>query len=326
MRLKVYICALHAALFAILLALSPASAGQMSLLGAGKTGAAAVTYVGPMDAYVGTPYAFYSCARVATAALASTATTLCDIVATTGGAAVCTLRGTASGFVDLAGSYCAGTTPAAACAAASGGSCRVTKAYNQITPGTADVVNATLSEMPPLVFSTLNGLPAFTCASANTSRLLSSSTVTLAQPITYGTVARAVGTNTSAFIGSNSTPPGLDGGGGANIWQLTSDAVNILTQAATDNDFHFGMGLLTTSPNSFISIDGAAATTGNAGTNGYSAANISICRANGDSQNAEIMESMIWSSAANTSTNITAVNDNAHSTNGYCAANGCTFP
>src|SRR5258705_10092693 len=50
MRLKAYICALHAALFAFLLAICPAPAGQMSLLGAGKAsgGAAspAYTYLG----------------------------------------------------------------------------------------------------------------------------------------------------------------------------------------------------------------------------------------------------------------------------------------
>lgn len=44
MKLKAYICALHAALFAILLAVTPAGSGQMSLLGAGKASAGGASF------------------------------------------------------------------------------------------------------------------------------------------------------------------------------------------------------------------------------------------------------------------------------------------
>lgn len=106
----------------------------------------AATYQGPGDVVSGAT-AWGSCARVYNASLASTSTSLCDLVASTGGAAVCTLRGSSSGKVDLAASYCAGTTPSAACAAASGGSCKVSKVYDQIG-ATGGFVQATLANMP----------------------------------------------------------------------------------------------------------------------------------------------------------------------------------
>jgi hypothetical protein len=61
MKLRGYIAALHAALFAILLAVSPALAGSMTLMGAGKVGAAAVPF-----ALDGTP----ACVNGTSAALA----------------------------------------------------------------------------------------------------------------------------------------------------------------------------------------------------------------------------------------------------------------
>jgi hypothetical protein len=122
-----------------------AFAGSMMLMGAGKPPAAA-SYTGPGD-ITNTYLAWGSCAFVYKALLANMSTNMCDLVASTGGAAVCTLRGSASGAVDQSG-YCpGGLTPSAACAAASGGSCLVTKVYDQ-TGHSVDLLQATLSAMP----------------------------------------------------------------------------------------------------------------------------------------------------------------------------------
>src|SRR5690348_15562028 len=131
-------------LFCLLLLIGQANAQSLPLLGvSGGSIAVASSYQGPGDVVSGW-LAWGSCARVFTTAQASTSTNMCDLVATTGGAAVCTLRGSSTGFVDLAASYCAGTTPAAACAAASGGACRVSKVYNQVTGNaTGDWTQAT---------------------------------------------------------------------------------------------------------------------------------------------------------------------------------------
>src|SRR5258708_4464076 len=72
------------------------------------------TFQGPGNIVSGA-IAWQSCARVYNASLASTATSLCDLVDSAAPTVViCTLRGTTSGFVDLAGTYCTGSvTPAA---------------------------------------------------------------------------------------------------------------------------------------------------------------------------------------------------------------------
>ena len=101
-----------------------------------------VTYQGPGDVVSGA-VTFYSCARVLNASLASTSTNLCDLVSSSAPTVVlCTLRAAATGFADLS-AYCPGAlTPAATCAAATGGTCNISKAYNQVAPGTNDVVTA----------------------------------------------------------------------------------------------------------------------------------------------------------------------------------------
>ena len=81
--------------------LSPAAAFWQSRDSNYNVAISTVAYQGPGDVVSGAT-AWGSCARVYNASKASTSTSLCDLVAVTGGAVVCTLRGTASGFVDLA--------------------------------------------------------------------------------------------------------------------------------------------------------------------------------------------------------------------------------
>jgi len=153
----------------VLLSVSGALAGSLTLLGAGSPGGSGGgAYAGPGD--VTSFVVWGSVARVYNLASASTSTNLADLVATSGGAAVCTLRGSTSGFVDLASNYCAGTTPDIACFNAAGGTCSVSKLYDQTGNG-RHLTQATLSQMPVVLFgATINGYPAMVCTdSANTS-------------------------------------------------------------------------------------------------------------------------------------------------------------
>jgi hypothetical protein len=164
------------------------------------------SYTGPGDVASGASF-WASCARVYTAAQASTATSLCDLVAVTGGAAVCTLRGSSTGFVDLAASYCAGTTPAAACAAAAGGSCRVSKLYDQTGNG-LHPLQATLANMSDLAFSALNGLPALTFAGVSQAMVTAGSITSTGEPFAISRVSNRTGAFTAfgIVLGTADTP------------------------------------------------------------------------------------------------------------------------
>lgn len=298
--------------FAFLLSLCVSAQAQLSGGVGGFPGpgfAPTATYQGLGDVSTGWR-GYYSCAYVYSAAQASTSTNMCDLVAVTGGAAVCTLRGSSSGAVNLS-AYCPGSlTPSAACAAASGGSCLVSKAYNQINPGTDDVVSGgTLSQNPALTFSGLNSLPGMVCSSGAASRLLSGN-ITQAQPISLATVAVRTTVSSGAFIGSNtgSTITGLQGGS-SNAWSVLSGGTGP-TQAATDSSYHAGQALLSGASSS-ITIDGAAPTGASAGTGGWAATPISLCRANGVSLPGTIMESAVVGS--DKSADFSAINTNAHS-------------
>lgn len=300
-------------ILALWLAVAQAYAGSLTLLGAGNAGAAAAPYVGPGDIVSGAT-AWGSCARVYQVSQASTATSLCDLVAVTGGAAVCTLRGSATGFVDLAASYCAGTTPAAACAAASGGSCKVTKVYDQ-AGATGGWTQATLSTMPALTFSALNGLPGMTFASAS-NQFMVSGNITVAQPLTLiGVYKRTSGTTLSAILAN---------GGGANVNLGASSAVDTafmnagsaVTAGATDNQFHALIGVFNNASSSLV-VDGSA-TAGAAGATGFTAQGIRIGRhaTSGNSMDGLIMEVGAYAIAFN-ATQYGNMNTNMHNTNGY---------
>lgn len=114
---------------------TPASAGGGGYVGPGDTSVVATT-----------PYSWWGLRAVSASYAASTGN-IADLVAVTGGAAVCTLKAATDGTADMVGTYCPGTlTVPAACAAASGGSCKVTKLYDQIS--TRHLINATLAQMP----------------------------------------------------------------------------------------------------------------------------------------------------------------------------------
>ncbi len=148
-KLLTFLIALGAIVFAVV---SPVKAGSMMLMGVGSAPHAA-SYQGPGDVFSTSPYAWFSCARAYNGSYAASTGNLCDVVLTSGGAAACTIKAATNGFADLTGTYCAGSVNLpTACAAG----CSVSKMYNQISPGTCDVVQATLASMPALL---LNSTP-----------------------------------------------------------------------------------------------------------------------------------------------------------------------
>jgi len=279
-------------------------------------------YQGPGDMVSGA-IVWGSCARVYNAAAASTSTSLCDLVAVTGGAAVCTLRGTASGFVDLAASYCAGTTPSAACAAASGGSCKVSKVYDQTGTGN-HFTQATLGNMPALTFSALNGLPGLTFTSAASSQI-NTPAMTQAQPYSMsGVYKRTSGnTNQTAVLAINGTNTGFGPFSSVNSVYLaatTNQSVTDATHAADNAFIALQAVFLAAGAASVLDPNGTPTTGLNPAAGGLSASVIRMGRSSaGGSLDGVIMEAGIWPSAFN-ATQYGNLNTNQHS-----AANGYNF-
>lgn len=145
---------------------------------------AAVGYQGPVD--VKPSATAYWGLDAATAAYANGTNLLADLVASTGGAAVCTLRVATTGFADVSGSYCAGTTPPLACAAASGGSCKIAKLYDQV--GTNHMVQATSANQPAITFNAQGSLPGMTFSGGQV--LVATNNVTLAEPFSVSYIAK----------------------------------------------------------------------------------------------------------------------------------------
>lgn len=278
---------------------------------------AAATFQGAGDVVSGA-IAWGSCARAYNAAYANGTNPLCDLVdATTGTVAICTLRAATTGFVDLTGNYCTGTTtPALACAAAAGGSCKISKAYDQTGTGN-HFTQATAANMPALTFSALNSLPGMTFAAG--SGTLATANVTQAQPLTLSAVGSRTGANTTetALLATNgSGTPKFGPTSIINTWNLSCPTT--LNATASDGSFHAAQGVCNGVSSALI-VDGSA-TTGDAGATGYSAQNIRIARFGAAATlTGVIMEVGIWPSAFN-ATQYGNVNTNQHS-----AANGYNF-
>lgn len=311
---------------AILLALISAATAQWNGCKAGfcnvKT-ASAPTYQGPGDIVSGATI-FESCARVYNASLASTSTSMCDLVDSAAPTVViCTLRGSSSGYVDLAGSYCTGgLTPAAKCAAATGGTCRVSKMYNQPSPGTGDFQNGTTSQYPTLTFSGLNSLPGVIVNSATPSYLITTGTFSFTQPnfTTIG-VMKPTSQINGTVIGFTSSgfSMGTSSVSSSNLY-LTSDSNVFVVGSGPLNSYHSMIGLLN-STSSVFNVDGAQ-TTGNAGVTNVSSSTARFGRGSGGgSPDATIMEVAAYPVQFTTTAGtgqMALMNTNIHSaTSGY---------
>jgi hypothetical protein len=253
--------------FLVLFPMSGAFAGSLTLLGSGSPGGGGGGggYSGPGNI---TSFQMWgSVGRVYTAAGASTSTNLADLVASSGGAAVCTLRGSTSGFVDLTSNYCAGTTPEAACFAAAGSTCSVSKLYDQTGNGN-HLTQATLSKMPKIVFeATPNGMPAMACTNAAITAMTATS-ITQAQPMVTAFVSMRTDIITSAaYIESNSGQFSITALGGSTANQMILYAGLEVTGTVLDNIFS-AIQVVGNGTSSFIAANGTNNPTGNAYTNG----------------------------------------------------------
>jgi hypothetical protein len=214
-------------------------------------------YTGPGDTAGLTWNSWGSCAFTFSLAKASTSTNLCDLNAVTGGAAVCTLRGSSSGSVDLTG-YCPGSvTPSAACAAASGGSCVISKVYDQTGTG-SDWTQATAANMPPIVFSGGIGTQPTIVLLTGAATFLTSGNVNLNSPFTVEIVAEKLGPapTVEAYLWQHFSS--------INFIAATSGAANSIdcngfTVTASDGAAHaIQCGFVTGS--SFLNVDGSNTT------------------------------------------------------------------
>lgn len=272
-------------------------------------------YQGPGDIVSGA-IRWGSCARAYNVAYANGTNPLCDLVAVTGGAVVCTLRVAISGFVDQTGSYCAGTTPAAACAAASGGSCKVTVIYDQTSHNNQQQV--TLAAMPALTFNALGVLPCFTSAAAQELSDTTGAALTQTQPFTH----TAVSDRTGGTAG-NSRITSISGGSvsfgyrtGVNLAGIVAGST--LTATVSDSAFHGLVGVFNNTSSSLV-VDGVA-TSGTAGATGYSANTFSVLADGGGTSSSltgVVCEFGLWPTGFS-ATQYGNMNTNMHSaTSGY---------
>lgn len=266
----------------------------------------ASTYQGPGDVFSTSPYAWYSCARAFNAAYAAAQGNACRVVKTSDGSGGCDLKVSTNGFVS---------SPAVQCPTECASACSVTTAYDQTGNG-RDAIQATLSNMPPLAMtSTPTGtLPAIDCG-AGAVLLLSGPTVTQAQPLAFSAVFFQTSTGSPAGMFGSSSINLYLGGGGTNITQVSGGTV--LSATAANSNWHAVNALANgNGSSSAINVNGSD-TTGAAGTTGFSATGIRICRAASASQwNRFLAEAGIWA-AATTATDRGNLNTNQHGANGY---------
>lgn len=305
------------ALIALLLSLWLAPAwAQVPLTGAGKGTPAA--FAGPFDVYTTAPAVGWSCARALSAAKAAAQANLCELVDSASPTTpICTLKAKKDGFVDLTTASCTGgLTPAAACAAATGGVCNIWKIYDQ-SGNSRDAVQATAANQPVIRFSSTpsGALPAIDCKTAGT----------IIASVSAGTaINQAFATSLVAFHPTGLGNGNLLGSDGTAVTTISSTTATVaagtnLTAAISDNTWYAVQGLLNgNGTSSAINVNGSD-TTGAAGTGGIaSGATLSICRALGSQGRGYIAEALIWgSSATTTSTDRTNIYNNQHSANGY---------
>lgn len=281
-------------------------------------------YTGPGDCTScgGSAYAWWGL-RAYTAAYAASTGNIADLVAVTGGAAVCTLKAATDGTADIVGTYCGGSTVPVACAAASGGSCKVTKLYDQ-TGGGRDLSQATLATMPDITFGPVTGLasnrPALTFSNAQFMATASPFGLTT-QPLTMSAVSirTAAIDNIGMMTGDvandaemiyTTTTPSLAGG-----YAGTNPPI---TQAQTNNAWH-SFHAAFNGASTVMNVDGSSSAAGNTGNGAITNAvyfGRDTFQSSGAYLTGRITEAGIWSSAL-TGTNMTNLYNNQKSYWGY---------
>jgi hypothetical protein len=242
--------------------------GQVSLTGAGPGGmvalAAGATYTGMGDVAAANSVSFkyyFSCQWAISAAYATGTGKLCTII-----------RASDSETCDILAASTGGEGLTANCSGADNGKTlatfltattgKVTKAYNQVTNGTLDVVQATGANQPAVTLSCLSTL---TCLSSTANGMQLAST-------TNSTPSNGTGT----FVGysNRTTGTGISGdvqdnlNGGIGELRRTSGTANSCTlagssgtfnKACTDNAWHALLGGAG-GASSVLSVDGSEQT------------------------------------------------------------------
>lgn len=256
-------------------------------------------FSGPGDT-IASATAFYSCARAYTAAYATANGNMCDIAdAATGTTSTCTMKAKSTGFADLTSNLCAGGTQTVSAFCTSVTSCVVKNMYDQTAgaqctaPTTScNVVTATLSQMPALAFSALNGLPCLTMVAGSSLTTATPLNTIATQPYTAAVASKetTTGSNPNIF-GTGGGNPGnfyLTGGGSVGIFAGTGT----VSRAATDNAYH-GLNFIGNGASSAAVVDGTA-TTGNAGTTAWGTGGNHITVGGGTSMIGSICEAGLW--------------------------------
>jgi hypothetical protein len=275
-KLLTFLIALGAAVFAVV---SPVSAQGFNGGGFNTGLGPFASYLGPGDEITTGWFTWASCAIAFNAASASTSTSACDLVqGSTGaspGTAVGTLRLTAAGTVDLSAYFAGSVTPAAACAAITGG-CVSSQQYDQ-SGNSHPLVQATVANMPPVVFSGLNGLPVLNYPSVKVSS--TAATTSAAQPFTFTAVYIRPGTAAGGIIGGSNVTVYLAGATSANKVQINGGIE--VDETATDNVWHAVQGQASGSSNNCaLNVDGTDTGGLSCSNSGFSSSQISLGRTN----------------------------------------------
>jgi hypothetical protein len=267
-----------------------AAGGSYAFAGQDATLTKSSNYTGPGDIVSGS-IGWWSVARAYSAAFAAGGTAVMKLVDQAGANAI-TINVLSTGFVDIA-------AITAWVAANSVTTIRVNELYDQSGAG-KHATNATLSQMPQLSLSALNGLPVMTFTSARGDRLNTAASFTQAQPISLMGVAKRTASFTTEQGILGATPTQLDIMFGTATDVASTRAGSTISRAASNSNWHTIMGILNgASPNSIVVVDGTA-TTGSGGSNSLSAVGLRIGRSSGGATlDGQIAETGIWPSAFN---------------------------
>lgn len=263
-------------------------------------------YQGPGDIVSGA-IAWASPARAYSAAFASGGTAIMDLVDQAGANPV-TINVLTTGFVNVA-AITAWVT------ANSVSTIKVTKLYDQSGTGN-HFTQAVLANMPPLLLSSLNGLPSLQCVSPF---ILSTGALTQAQPFSASTVyIRTSGTAAGSAVGA----------GGGTVITMGSDNIadkarvgfgtNVPVIPATDNVWHSFQGVGNGASGAY-NVDGTDTPSQNLGTGAFAGNAFRICSDSTQYLVGKVMEGGLWPSA------LTPTQRGNISTNQHSAASGYNF-
>lgn len=297
-------------LFGLLILILPVQAGNLTLLGAGKPPAAAVSYTGPGD-IVASATAWYG---VRAYNAATRGATVMDVCNTTGGVEVaCATFSSDATTGDLV----VGTIGGLTCSGL-GVACTIKKLYDQTTGNnctgaTCDLTQATIAVRPQLVPSCINGKPCIRCSIFNISSANNLSSIS--QPYTVSHVSSRTASFTTAqlvlYLGSGAVQYFY--AGSANTFDIFAGAT--LAATAADSAFHAYQSIFNnTSSDNYVdggSTTGAASTAAAAGAIQVCATSAGAVPFKGD-----LTEIGIWSGAF-TGTDQTNVNSNQHTYYGF---------